>query len=152
MRNAASNQYERFSRFISAYIATQPTAMPRRKCNPNRKGLYVGNHTATGPSPVGKGSFMNAKCPARRIPAAAASQPQAYFRGIFTMAHMTAMTVSHPSMSNAMYQSGPLRSAGKNVEGCVQLRNVKPAKIRQSALSIPHRTRNTATSVSAKAT
>ncbi len=133
-------------------MAAHPNAMPRRKCSQKRNGLYVGNQMATGQSPGGNGIAMNAKCHVSSIPAEAASHAQAYLLGIFTMAPMTATTVNHPSMSKAMYQSGPLISLGKNVDGCVQPRNVIPQRILQSALSIHPRIANTATSVNANAT
>lgn len=95
---------------------------------------------------------MNAKCPARNIPAAAASHAHANFLGIFTMVHITATTASPPSMSKAMYQRGQFSSAGKNVAGWIQLRKENPAKILQSALGIHQSTAKTATRVMAKAT
>lgn len=95
---------------------------------------------------------MKAKCPARKIPAAAASHAQAYFLGIFTMAHITATTASPPSISNAMYQRGQFSSDGKNVAGWIQLRKENPARILQRAFGIPQSTAKTATRVTAKAT
>lgn len=101
---------------------------------------------------MGNGIRMNAKCPNRSVQAAATSPAHANFLGIFRIAPMTATTVSQPSMSKAMYQSGPLMSAGKNVEGCAHPRKANPAKILQRALSIHQRSTNTATIVAENAT
>lgn len=133
-------------------MAAHQNAMPRRKCSQNRNGLYVGNQMATGQSPRGNGIAVNAKCHASSIAAAAANHAQANFLGIFTMAPMTATTVSQPNMSKAMYQSGPLISLGKNVEGWVQFKNAKPERMRQNALSIHPRIANTAIRLNANAT
>lgn len=98
-------------------MATHPTAIPKRKCSPKRNGLYVGNQTATGPSHTGKGMLTKAKCPASKARPAMSNPGHAHFFGSLVRRPITAMTVSHPVMSKAMYQSGPLKSVGKNVVG-----------------------------------